>query len=121
MLEAKAKGLQRLPGKCPFAKGDVIGIGCKGAGVVSMHMSMGGAGAGVAQFSQDGTLSKLGDRTTAGAWNQDCCSGRQYAIKIQDCGGWGWTFVLVVFLSALLYVGGGVGYNFKVHEQLTSA
>ena len=116
-LVVKAPGLQVYPGTCDYDKSDIIGIGCKGPGVVTMNMVIGGQGAGVAQFTQDGALVKKGDKTQPGAWNMDCCGKRQYAIKAVSCGGWGWTFILVLSLCSLFYVAGGVGYNVKLNGK----
>ena len=35
-LVVTAPGLQKHPGSCSFGEGDVVGIGCKGQGVVTM-------------------------------------------------------------------------------------
>jgi hypothetical protein len=38
-------------------------------------------------------------------------------VAIPTASRWGWPFILTVFLAAIIYVGGGVGYNHRVKQM----
>ena len=101
MLDVKKPGFAALPGTCSYSAGDFIGIGQAGLGVVVMNQGLPGVGAGIVQFSDvaGGHPGGVVGAKTTGPGNVACCTTRQYAVKINCSAGWGWMFLLLMFLS----------------------